>query len=436
MNSSRQQQLQYTRQRMGEHFTQNQLLGRTHTIGCVAVEITQKCNLDCTLCYLSEHSQAVKDIPIQEVFRRLDEVLAHYGSGTSVQITGGDPTLRKHRELIEIVEYAANLGLYPALFTNGISATRELLTKLAGVGLKDVAFHVDTTQERKGFANEHDLNAIRSEYIERCKGLGLMVIFNTTLHTGNFQDLPDMIKFFTDNSSQVSFASFQLQAETGRGEWGARDDCIDPVSTKRSIERALNKALPWDKVRIGHHRCHSYMPTLVVNGTIYSVVDDEDLFARFIDDFADVSATRQDGMQEIVVSYAKALLRRPVWIPLLLKASLKKLYEMKWDLIKAKGKVHKLSFFIQNFMDANALEDDRVAACSFMVMTAKGPVSMCEHNAHRDEYILQPLHFVNAAGETQKYEPIKVSSNTLEPLEIPLLRDDSVLKSACGGCSR
>jgi len=165
---------------MGEHFTPNQLLGRTHTIGCVAVEITQKCNLDCTLCYLSEHSQAVRDIPIQEVYKRLDNVLRHYGPGTSIQITGGDPTLRKRSELIEIVEYANKLGLHTALFTNGITASRDLLASLAKVGLNDVAFHVDTTQERKGFPDEASLNAIREEYIERAKGLGLMIIFNTT----------------------------------------------------------------------------------------------------------------------------------------------------------------------------------------------------------------------------------------------------------------
>ena len=103
----REDMLANTRERMGEHYTANQVLGRTQTIGCVAVEVTQRCNLDCTLCYLSEHSQSVSDIPIEEVFKRLDDVLSHYGEGTHVQITGGDPTLRKHSELIEIVRYAA-----------------------------------------------------------------------------------------------------------------------------------------------------------------------------------------------------------------------------------------------------------------------------------------------------------------------------------------
>ena len=55
-----------------------QAIGRRYAIGCVAVEITQRCNLDCTLCYLSESSEAVKDVPLDEVFRRIDLIRAHY----------------------------------------------------------------------------------------------------------------------------------------------------------------------------------------------------------------------------------------------------------------------------------------------------------------------------------------------------------------------
>ena len=48
----------------------NQQSGQRWTIGCMALEITQRCNLDCTLCYLSENSEAVQDLPIEEIFRR------------------------------------------------------------------------------------------------------------------------------------------------------------------------------------------------------------------------------------------------------------------------------------------------------------------------------------------------------------------------------
>ena len=58
-------------------------------------------------------------------------------------------------------------------------------------------------------------------------------------------------------------------------------------------------------------------------------------------------------------------------------------------------------------MDANALDEERVHACSLMVMTAQGPVSMCEHNARRDEYILEPLTFACADGSVIDYWPLK-----------------------------
>jgi 7,8-dihydro-6-hydroxymethylpterin dimethyltransferase len=174
------------RQRLAESHcaTPGQAGGRRWAMGCVSLEITQRCNLDCTLCYLSENAEAVRDLPLVEIFRRIDMIHAHYGPGTDVQVSGGEPTLRKREELLAIVARIAELGMRPALFTNGIRATRALLTELAEVGLCDVAFHVDITQQRAGYADEIALNAVRESYIERARGLPLMVIFNTTVCAG------------------------------------------------------------------------------------------------------------------------------------------------------------------------------------------------------------------------------------------------------------
>jgi len=75
-----------------------------------------------------------------------------------------------------------------------------------------------------------------------------------------------------------------------------------------------------------------------------------------------------------------------------------KIWKMRRDLVAARGRVHKLSFFVQNFMDSTALDPERIHACSFMVMTANGPISMCAHNARRDEFILKPLEVETAEG--------------------------------------
>src|SRR6266852_7008279 len=142
------------------YWSANQQMGRRWAVACVALEITQRCNLDCTLCYLSETSEAVLDLPLEEVYRRIDMIHALYGPLTEVQVTGGDPTLRKRAELVEIVRRIRARGMRPSLFTNGIRATRDLLTELGAAGLVDVAFHVDTTQQRKGYDSESDLNQI------------------------------------------------------------------------------------------------------------------------------------------------------------------------------------------------------------------------------------------------------------------------------------
>ncbi|MBH63713.1 MAG: hypothetical protein CL569_14945 [Alphaproteobacteria bacterium] len=148
--------LEQARQRVitAGQWSPSQALGRRYPIGCVALETTQRCNLDCTLCYLSENAEAVKDAPLAELHRRIDDVHIRYGPHTDVQVAGGEPTLRRREDLVAIVKHIAAMRMRPALFTNGIRAKRELLEELSDAGLVDVAFHVDLTQERRGYATK------------------------------------------------------------------------------------------------------------------------------------------------------------------------------------------------------------------------------------------------------------------------------------------
>ncbi|MEM6421960.1 MAG: radical SAM protein, partial [Pseudomonadota bacterium] len=200
-----------------------QTAGRFYAVACVALEITQRCNLDCTLCYLSEAAEMAHDVPLPVLFSRLRMILDHFGPGTAVQITGGDPTLRRIGDLEALVTEIARLGLWPCLMTNGIRATRPFLTRLAKAGLKDIAFHVDMTQERRGYVSEAALNAVRAAYLDRARGLGLRVFFNTTVHADTIAELPVLARFFRTHAPEITMASFQLQAETGRGVLGRRE---------------------------------------------------------------------------------------------------------------------------------------------------------------------------------------------------------------------
>jgi uncharacterized Fe-S cluster-containing radical SAM superfamily protein len=404
--------IERTRERMGRFFTKNQILGRKGSIGCVSLEISQRCNLDCSLCYLSPSSNDVMDLPLQEVFRRLDEIKTHFGVGTNVQISGGDPTMRDREELMRIVRYARKLGLHPALFTNGIRCDRGMLEELVENGLSDIAFHVDLTQGRKGYNTEKELNHIRSQYIDLVRGLPLMIIFNTTVHEENFFEIPNLVRFFTENADVVGFASFQLQADTGRGVLGKREALISLESVKRKIDEGAGNPLGWDGIRVGHPKCHSYVPALAVNGKAFSLIDDSDLAGDFLNDFQHMTHDRRKSPMRIAFRYILEAIYQPSWLVRGLKYYLPRLWKIRNEMIASRGKAHKISFFVQNFMDAEHLDPERINACSFMVMTPDGPLSMCAHNAKRDDYILRPISVPSETGTVMFY-PLKNKKSAL-----------------------
>jgi molybdenum cofactor biosynthesis enzyme MoaA len=388
-------------------WTPRQMMGRRWAVGCIALEITQRCNLDCTLCYLSDHSEAVKDLPLEEVFRRIDTIHAMYGPGTNVQVTGGDPTLRKRSELVAIVRRLRERGLLPSLFTNGIKATRGLLTELRDAGLVDVAFHVDTTQERKGYRTEADLNAIRRDYIARAKGLGLSVFFNTTVHDGNFHEIPDLARFFVEEGQGVELASFQLQADTGRGTQRAREDVISIDNVAARIQAGARAEFRFDGNSIGHASCNRYAMTLVANGRVHDLLADPDFPLELLDRTAQAEVwVDRTRWARATARFAGFLARNPGLAARGVRWLGGAAWRLRRDLVAGRGRVRKLSFFIHNFMDACHLDCERIQACSFKVATADGPISMCLHNAKRDEFILKPVRVETAQGATALWDPL------------------------------
>ena len=381
-----------------------QAMGRRWSIGCVALEITQRCNLDCSLCYLSEHSEAVRDLPLGEIFRRIDAIARLYGPDTDVQVTGGDPTLRKRSELVAIVARIREHGMRASLFTNGIRLKRDLLEELIDAGLVDVAFHVDMTQRRRGYDTEADLNAVRLDYINRARGLPVSVFFNTTVFNGNLTEIADIASFFVRHSDVVRLASFQLQAETGRGTERARDARITMDEVGRRIETGAGASVTFDAVSAGHAGCNRYAMTLVVNGAVYDLFDDRRFIANALAQTAGLQFDRTRPLRAFG-ALAGWFLRNPrIWAAGA-RWALGKARIMSRDLIAARGRAHKLSFFIHDFMDACRLEKDRIDACVFMAATADGPVSMCLHNAKRDAFILRPVRLQNGNG-TRFWHPL------------------------------
>ncbi|MEW2919065.1 radical SAM protein [Ruegeria sp. ANG10] len=375
-------------------FGAGQTAGRFYPIACVALEVTQHCNLDCKLCYLSDRAEMTFDPPLSVLFARLATIRSHYGTGVSVQLTGGDPTLRKVEDLEALCREIRRLGMRSCLMTNGIRASRAFLTRLAAAGLDDVAFHVDLTQERTGFSSEVELNTVRRAYIRRARGLGLRILFNTTVFGGNFGEIPELARFLRDRP-EVAFVSFQMQADTGRGVLRARPDAITQGSVTRAIEAGYGTPLHFDTAAVGHSKCNRYASVVTAGGRAVSLLSNQRLVHRVIAALEGVD-DKQDAHIRIRPKLRRMIRRHPLLALRALGHLALSVARLGSGLLR--GPVRRQAVFIHNFMAADALEEDRCASCVFMVATANGPLSMCVHNAQRDMHLASPDRIEGPTG--------------------------------------
>ncbi len=406
-------------QRTGQ-WSPAQAAGRRWAIGCVSLEITQRCNLDCTLCYLSDSAEAIRDLPLDEIFRRIETIRDAFGPDTDVQISGGDPTLRDRGELTQIVRHVRACGLRASLFTNGILLNRAWLQELAQAGLNDVAFHVDMTQQRKGFGSEAELNRLRERYLEMARGLPVSVIFNTTVFAGNLHEVAGLADFFIQRSDVVRFASFQLGADTGRGtEPAAGAHAVTQAGVWQRIERGAGITLNTEALQPGHRSCNRYAMLASIGSRRFDVFADGPFVARLMQATARIALPRDQGVAG-AWALARALARHPALSVGLLRRALSALWQARGAWFETgrlrRPRVAKISFFTHSFMDACALDAERIDACVFMAATVDGPVSMCAYNAERDRWLLQPLQL----RDGRHWQPLAVAANAQGEVHIPI----------------
>ena len=166
-------------------------------------------------------------------------------------------------------------------------------------------------------------------------------------------------------------------------------------STTTALPSDCGKEQPSTNLRFnvlaaGHHECNRSAVLLVVNGHAHDAFADSAFVQRFMRETADVRIDRGTPWRSLR-SLLAASLARPALAMAGLRWGLTLAWRLRRDLVAARGRVHKLTLFTHNFMDACALDAERIDACVFMAITQDGPLSMCAYNAQRDAYLLKPL---------------------------------------------
>lgn len=185
---------------------------------CTAlVEITSRCNLQCPVCF-ADSGGTEPDPDIETLTRMFAKIVARTG-GCNLQLSGGEPTVRKDLPLI--VRLARTAGIaFVQLNTNGLalSSDPDLSLELKKAGLSSVFLQFDgldnqvfTTLRGRG------LFEAKCEAIENLSRAGIGIVLVPTIAAGvNTSQLWDIVRFGLDRQPHVRGVHFQPMSYFGR----------------------------------------------------------------------------------------------------------------------------------------------------------------------------------------------------------------------------
>ena len=341
------------------------------------VEITNRCNMDCPVCF-SDANNPAHDVPVEEVRRRLERLLELTGTPIPIQISGGEPTV--HRDLPEIVRTARGMGYRNVeLISNGIRIARnpEMLRDLAGLGLTALYLQFDGLRpETYRTIRGQDMTAVRRESIEAARRARLCVTLAVAVTRGvNDDEIGDVVRFGIDNIDTVRAINFQSATRfTGRFDVPGVESGYDLPGLLRLIEdQAGVPASTFRSEHMGHPLCNAMSFVFVVDGRLeplFSYVTRDDLLAYLGDDSRDTVLGLFAGKREFL---ARHLCNPDAW-RLLAKAA--PIFANPLDVLRTKH----LLLFAKSFMERDALDQERVDRCCYGITDTEGVYSFCAFN--------------------------------------------------------
>ncbi|MBI4543349.1 MAG: radical SAM protein [Gemmatimonadetes bacterium] len=183
----------------------------------VAWNLTRRCNLRCTHCYISAGPWETADAELDTAACRrvVDELLA-VNPAPMLILSGGEPLVRA--DLTEIAGYASARGATVVVGTNGTLLTAERIAALRDAGVAGVAVSVDSLRPKyhDNFRRAPDALAATTAALERLRAQRLDFIIQTTATKGNAREIPELVEWAAEQGA-VCFNLYFL-VPTGRGE--------------------------------------------------------------------------------------------------------------------------------------------------------------------------------------------------------------------------
>ena len=189
----------------------------SHQAFSVSWNLTSRCNLFCTHCYMSAapHADVSGDLTTAECFRVIDE-MARINPHLFLILTGGEPLVR--RDIFDIAGYASGKGFTCVLGTNGVLLGKKEARAMRQSGLMGASVSLDSVDP-----DRHDRfrqlpgafkNALRG--IDHLKEEGLDFSLHMSVMSWNVPEIPEMIDLSRQLGAKV--LNFFFLVQTGRGK--------------------------------------------------------------------------------------------------------------------------------------------------------------------------------------------------------------------------
>lgn len=341
------------------------------------VEITNRCNMDCPVCF-SDANHPAHDVPFDEVRRRLERLLAVTGTPVPIQISGGEPTV--HQDLPAIVALARALGYRNIeLITNGIRIAQRpaLLDALKRCGLTAVYLQFDGLRARTyQTIRGQDMTEVRRLAIAAARQAGLCVTLAVAVTRGvNDDELGDVIRFGVDHIDTVRAINFQSATRfSGRFDLPDAPGYSLPGILALIEAQAGVPAATFRSEHMGHPLCNAMSYVFVVDGRLeplFKYVTRDDLLAFLGDD-------RRAKLHHLFAGKA-AFFARHLSNPAAWKLIAKAAPIFGHNPLNVLRTRH-LLLFAKSFMERDHLDAERVDRCCYGITDAAGVYSFCAFN--------------------------------------------------------
>jgi 7,8-dihydro-6-hydroxymethylpterin dimethyltransferase len=308
----------------------------------VEIEVTRRCNMRCPVCFVGAGEEA-GDLDLEAVRSMYASILEEMGPHVSIQLTGGEPTIRS--DLAEIVRLGASMGFSAIeINTNGFAISRDsgLLAQLKAAGASGIYLQFDAMKpEAYVRIRGADLLAQKLLAVDRCREAGIQVVLAMTVIKGiNDGEIGNVLDFALQNIDVVAGLALQPVFFSGRFEVETSDRLSMGDVIFLLAEQSRGLIGPYDLWPLGcsHPLC---------SAGVLLVESESKGF---------LPSTRLISREEYAREFDPDSPQGSVFVDLLARR----------EAYTGRG----LSVIVMNYMDAGTMDLERLQECSMTVKTA------------------------------------------------------------------